>query len=116
MISLTAMMKPCMGVPSSSLVVRLVPALTDNLLTAMILSSGVRNFELPGMSGRIKTARPATATVIDPSRMKSHFQEGSPALPSMPDRIPAEIKPEKALLMMLPEKSNAVRVAISSFL
>ena len=71
------------------------------------------NLEFSGMSGRIKTAMAATTTVMAPSMMNSHFQAGRPALPYILDRIPAEMRPEKALLMILPEKSSAVRVAIS---
>jgi hypothetical protein len=53
--------------------------------------------------------------VATPSRMKSHFQPAMPPTLSMPPRMPAAMRPARALLMIEPEYRIAVRVESSVF-
>jgi hypothetical protein len=56
-----------------------------------------------------------TATVASPSIMKSHLQDAKWPTPFIPDNIPAEINPAKALERGIPQIRSAILIPISRF-
>lgn len=65
-------------------------------------SSSVSQRVWRGSSGSTKTEQTATTKVTAPWRMKSHCQPVMPARSSMPWKIPAAIRPAKAVARMFP--------------